>query len=59
LDKEKIKMKADAKIEAAMLAVMKEFAERYAGRGMKGVLALHAPDSDVATFTPRREARGT
>jgi uncharacterized protein (TIGR02246 family) len=45
-------MKADTKVEAAVLAVMNEFVERYAQRDLEGVLELHTPDPDLVTFTP-------
>jgi len=51
-------MKADAKTEAAVLAVMKEFAACYAKRDLRGVLALHAPDPDVVIFTPSGKVMG-
>ena len=40
-------MKADAKIEAEVMAVMKQYNEAYAKRDMDAVLALFAPDPDV------------
>jgi ketosteroid isomerase-like protein len=45
-------MKADAKTEAAVLAVMTEFAEFYAGRDLEAVLALHTQDPDAVIFEP-------
>ena len=51
-------MKADAQTEAAVLAVMKEFAECYAKRDLKGVLALHAPDTDVVIFPSSEKGVG-
>ena len=51
-------MKADAKTEAAVLAVMKEFAACYAKRDVRGVLALHAPDPDVIILTPAGKTVG-
>ena len=40
-------MKADAKAEAEVMAVMKQYNEAYAKRDMDAVLALFAPDPDV------------
>ena len=40
-------MKADAKTEAAVLAVLDKFAERYSKRDLDGVMALFAPDPDL------------
>jgi ketosteroid isomerase-like protein len=43
-------MKADAKTEAAVMAVVDEFNETYARRDVDGLLALFAPDSDLVLF---------
>ncbi|MFO0794669.1 MAG: nuclear transport factor 2 family protein [Candidatus Brocadiaceae bacterium] len=43
-------MKADAKTEAAVIAVLSKFAEGYAKRDLEAVLALFAPDPDVVMF---------
>ncbi len=40
-------MKADAKTEAAVLAVLDKLAERYSKRDLDGVMALFAPDPDL------------
>ena len=40
-------MKADAKTEAAAMAVLERFNRAYAERDLNGVLALFAPDPDV------------
>ena len=43
-------MKANAKTEAEVMAVMNQYNEAYARRDVDGVLALFAPDPDVVTI---------
>lgn len=43
-------MKADAKTEAEVMAVMDQYNEAYAKRDVNGVLALFAPDPDVVNI---------
>lgn len=43
-------MKADAKTEIAVMAVVDKFNETYARRDIDGLLALFAPDSDLVLF---------
>jgi ketosteroid isomerase-like protein len=43
-------MKADAKTETAVMAVVDKFNETYARRDIDGLLALFAPDSDLVLF---------
>jgi ketosteroid isomerase-like protein len=43
-------MKADAKTETAVIAVVDRFNETYARRDIDGLLALFAPDSDLVLF---------
>jgi ketosteroid isomerase-like protein len=43
-------VKADAKTEAAVMAVVDKFNETYARRDIDGLLALFAPDSDLVLF---------
>lgn len=40
-------MKADAKTEAGVMAVMNRYNETYAKRDVEGVLSLFAPDTDI------------
>lgn len=40
-------MKADAKTRAAIVAVMKKFADSYAKRDLNGLLSLFVSDPDV------------
>jgi len=43
-------MKADAKMEAAVMAVLNKFAEGYTKQDLESVLAVIAPDPDVVMF---------
>ncbi len=43
-------MKADAKTEKAVMAVLNKMAEGYARRDLEGVLSLFAPDPDVVMY---------
>jgi ketosteroid isomerase-like protein len=43
-------MKADAKTEAAVLAVMDRFTESYRNRDIDGLMAIIAPDEDLFLF---------
>lgn len=43
-------MKADAKTEAAVLAVMERFMESYRSRDIEGLMTLIAPDEDLFLF---------
>ena len=51
-------MKADAKTEAAILAVLNEFAASYARRDVQAVMALHASDPDVVVFAVGQKYTG-
>lgn len=43
-------MKANAKTEAAVLAVLNKFMETYQERDIEGLMALFAPDDDQVMF---------
>jgi ketosteroid isomerase-like protein len=51
-------MKADAKTETAVLAVLKAFSEGYDRQDLKGLLALHVSDPDSVIFTPNHTGMG-
>ena len=48
-------MKADAATEAAVLARLASFAEKYAARDLEGAMSHFAPDADVVMFVHREE----
>ena len=43
-------MKADAKTEAEIMAVLNQLIEAYKKQDLDGALALYAPDPDVVTI---------
>ncbi len=43
-------MKADAKTEAEVMAVLNQLIEAYKKQDLDGILALYAPDPDVVTI---------
>jgi uncharacterized protein (TIGR02246 family) len=50
-------MKADAKTEAEVRAVLNRFAEAYANRDLGGALELFAPDPDLVLFGTGRDEK--
>lgn len=50
-------MKADAKTEAAVMAVLNKMAESYTGRDWEGLRATLAPDPDTVMFGTQADER--